>query len=455
MNGAALALAFALATSGCRNDGPVGAAGPYVPPFEANLLLISIDTLRADHLSAYGYARPTSPHIDALAADGHRFEAAYSAIPSTLPSHAALLTSLFPSSLGVYDNGERLAPEAVTLAERLAAAGFATAAFVSETPLDPSTGIDQGFALFEGPDERAAARAARWLGEVGDRRFFCFVHLFHPHTSYLVHPELPEPFALPPGMYPGERGRLKGLERFSPEHVRRTITAYDGEIRFADREVGALLAALDRTRLRSRTLVAFVSDHGETLDEMLESSAYGFDHGEFLSGRELREPLVLWLPPAFPGREPRVYGETVSTLDLMPTILELLGLSCPTHCEGRSLVPLLLSETLPERGAISERKRSSRGRRPDAARELSIVRGRWQLITSNFRPDALYDRAADPGETRNVIDAHPSVAADLRAALREWSDAHETPLWTPPPPLPIPPAVRRSLESLGYLEPSE
>ncbi len=451
------AVIFALATLGLTACGEVpDDPRPFTPPFEANVLLVSLDTTRADHLSVYGYGRPTTPRIEALAARGHRFDAAFTVIPSTLPSHAAMLTSLYPSSLGVRGNGQRVPAEADTLAERLRARGYRTGAFVSETPLDRSTGIDQGFEVFDGPGDHAVREAIRWiesLGGSGDRRerFFAFVHLFDPHARYLVHSDLPDALLVPTGAYPGERGFLAHPERFTAEHVARTITAYDGEIRHADRRIGGLLDALQRLGVSDRTVTIFVSDHGETLDELLSEIPYAFDHGEFLHGRELRVPLVVALPREFRDAAPAVHADPVSTLDLMPTVLELVGAPCEAPCEGRSLVPLLLGDELSPSPVISERRWISPEVPPPGERYLSVVDRTWRRHFTDEGVSALFDLTLDPDEEIDVSAAHPEVAERMDALLVDWTDAHAASLWAPPR-TEIDPEIRRSLEALGYLD---
>ena len=380
---------------------------PFTPPYPANVLLISLDTTRADHLSAYGYPRQTSPNLEKLAARGHRFDSAFTTIPSTLPSHASMLTSLYPSSLGVRGNGQRVPQEANTLAERLGARGYRTAAFVSEIPLDASTGIDQGFQTYNGPGDFAIREAIHWIRDeqftdpteldrpdlrskvdaIVNRQsesksvsqpFFAFVHLFDPHARYNVHSDSPEGLRVPHGAYPGQRGVIENPDDFTPEHIERTIKAYDAEIHHADRRIGELLEALGSFGVADRTLVIFVSDHGETLDELLDEIPYGFDHGEFLHTRELRVPLVIALPKNFGGETPAIHRQPVSTIDLMPTILEIIGATCDAPCEGRSLVPLLFGDDLPSRAVFSERRWVSPEIPPTASRTMSVAEGRWR-----------------------------------------------------------------------------
>ena len=440
----------------------------FTPPYPPNVLLISLDTTRADHLSAYGYPRRTSPHIEELAARGHRFDSAFTTIPSTLPSHASMLTSLYPSSLGVRGNGQRIPQEANTLAERLIDRGYRTAAFVSEIPLDASTGIDQGFQTFNGPGDFAVREVIRWIhdeqstdlierngnqdgeGELASQPFFAFVHLFDPHARYNVHADAPKDLWVPHGAYPGERGVLDNPDRFTPEHIERTIKAYDAEIHHADRRIGELLEALESFGIAERTLVIFVSDHGETLDELLDEIPYGFDHGEFLHTRELRVPLIVALPAKFGDVMPAIHRSPVSTIDLMPTILEIIGTECDAPCEGRSLVPLLFGQNLPSRAVFSERRWISPDLPPMGTRTMSVAEGRWRYQYSDEYGVALFDLSRDPEESIDVGSDHPRVKARMHSSLQRWANAHAKPLWNPPGNK-LDPETRRSLEELGYV----
>ena len=284
---------------------------------EYNLLFVSIDTLRADHLSSYGYARETSPNLDALAARSQRFENAWSVMPTTLPSHTAMFTSLYPSLVGVEANGSRVDPSAHTLAERLAERGFTTGAFISAPTLDPEFGLDQGFGTYDSAagkrrGDETRERASAWLREHRDERLFLFVHLFDPHTWYDAPTAQLKMFRAPPGPLPPERSFLTGQDQLGPAQRTAITAAYDAEIRFADEQLGRLLSELENLGLDDSTLVVVTSDHGETLDELIDTYAYGYDHGEFLHRRELNVPLIIYVP----GKdvEGRVHAEPVTSL---------------------------------------------------------------------------------------------------------------------------------------------
>ncbi|PYT08389.1 MAG: hypothetical protein DMF49_05450, partial [Acidobacteria bacterium] len=289
-------------------DRPIATVPHRIDPRMHGFVLISIDTLRADHLGVYGRRPSPSPRIDALASHGAVYLEARSQVPLTLPSHTVMLTGRLPAETGVRDNGIfRLGDGVPTLAERLSRAGFRCGGFVGTFLLSRRFGLDRGFEIWDDdlpvggalelPERRAGevvGRAKRWLDRIGDSRFFLFVHLFDPHAPYAA----PEPWA------------------------RRFRDPYDAEIAYADSAVGDLLDHLRTRGLAERVGVALVSDHGESLGEHGERT-----HGFFLYEATLRVPLILRVPGVIPpGR--RIAGPA-RLLDLAPTILVLLGVDAP------------------------------------------------------------------------------------------------------------------------------
>lgn len=433
--------------------------GPAQPP--RSLLLVSIDTLRADHVSCYGYARETTPHLDALAARSQRFASFWSVMPTTLPAHTAMFTSLHPKLVGAVANGFPVDPQAHTLAERLRERGFATAAFVSAVPLHPRFGLDQGFDVYDHPQgeerrgDETRARAEGWLAERGDERFFAFVHLFDPHTWYDAPQAERALFGAPPGPLPAERAFLARPEALGPAQREALRSAYDAEIRFADAQLGALLAQLERKGLADSTLVIVTSDHGETLDERIERYAYGYDHGEFLHGCELRVPLVVHVP----GSEAaRVHQAGASQLDLLPTVLELLDVPREGLLLGRSLAPLFAGASLSARPVFAERRDLTRGevQRPPhpalAGDEFAVAGEAWLLIHSATRGDELFDLGADPAGERDVAAAHPLERARLGELLESWraTQAALGRQGAAADPADIDPQLLEALRALGY-----
>jgi arylsulfatase A-like enzyme/predicted Zn-dependent protease len=380
--------------------GRTGDAGRPREAGKLNVVLISIDTLRADRLGCYGFAGVRTPAIDDLARRGVRFERCVAQTPLTLPSHTTLLTGMSPIRHGVRDNGGFFAaPELRTLAEVFKDDGYRTGAVVGAYVLDSKWGLDQGFdSYFDRFDtdrrqgfsvadvQRRAGEvideAVRWLGEKRDGPFFLFLHLYDPHTPY----DPPPPF----------REEYQGKP-------------YLGEIAYADAEVGRLMRFLANEGLEATTAVVLCSDHGESLGEHGEDT-----HGFFVYEETVRVPLIV-AGPAVSGRGV-VRPETVSLSDVMPTILDLAGLPRPPEVEGRSLAPLIGGKGGGEAVAYSE---TFYPRFHYGWNEVKSYRaGNYKLILSPG-PE-LYDLAADPEESRDLAAARPDTVADLEKGLKEF-----------------------------------
>ena len=374
-----------LAWAGCRGSGPEGARSK-----PRNLLLLTLDTTRPDRLGCYGSSQGATPGLDRLAARGARFEDAVAPVALTRPSHATLLTGLDPRQHGVWSNGPyRLEPGFTTVAERLSQRGFATAAVVSSFVLARSFGLDQGFARYEdevaeapGADPEKTADAAErtaslWIESVAPP-FFLWVHFYDPHEPYVA----PEPYS--------------GRFRSDP---------YAAEVAFMDAAIGRLLRGLETRGLARDTLVVAVGDHGEGLGEHGEPT-----HGYFLYDSTLRVPLIL----AGPGVPEGVAVEgSVTLADLVPTLLEALGLDPGAGLAGRSLWPELPRGRVASRPALLENPAIHR---QFGWSEIAALRvGGWKWIDAPV-PE-LYDLASDPGETLNLARREPSRAALLRAQL--------------------------------------
>jgi arylsulfatase A-like enzyme len=428
-----------------------------------NLLLISIDTLRADRLGAYGYPLPTSPTLDRrLAGEGVTFLDVYSQSPKTTPSHMTMLTSLYPCVHGIaLWWGDRpayvLNPAVHTLAEVLRNAGFTTAAFTGGAHMDHSRGFDHGFQVYE--DLGAGAelgRGLRWLKHNRRWRFFLFYHTYQVHDPYLPPPHLVEAFAPD---YTGpildtvkelRRGGARYVElsrrfwasvdRSDPRAVDFVERLYAAGIRnMDDNTLTRLLDALVQWGVERDTLVVFTSDHGEAFNE------HGvFLHDDLYAGT-LRVPLVL----RFPGRLPA--GRTVAArariIDVMPTILDLLGVPPPPGIQGRSLLPYVRddaggrdapSEHDPAEGVVYESLRSG---------SLSYIAG----PPGEF----LFDLTVDPEETGNLAPERPDTLAALRAArdARRTECGRLAKLYGPTTVAVTPDEAQlRRLRALGYLQ---
>jgi len=399
-----------------------------------NLLLITIDTLRADRLGCYGGNEALTPSIDRLAREGTQFTSAFSAIPITLPSHATILTGLYPRAHKVLSHGYTLAGEFTTLAEALKATGYHTGAFVSSHVLDHEYGLAQGFDIYwerynygrqraeeaEEEGEDLLTRAAiDWIRLELDEPFFLWLHWFHPHKPY-------DPPGAMRGLYdpdPGSPLRAdvrtiqeiwEGKIRLSENDVERFRSLYAGEVAFTDRQVGAVLAKLEELGILDNTIVVFTADHGEVL---YEQDRY-FGHDIMLYDPSVRVPLVVSGPGA--GEAGRIVEETVRTVDLFPTLVELLSAPAGgSALDGSSFAPLLrggAAEELPVFAEVFPPKEVWKTEPRHAVRL-----GDWKLIAMDGGDSLeLYDLGADPGETRNLAREEASKRAELDSLLRGW-----------------------------------
>ena len=414
-------LAAALLAPGCRRSRPVPAAN-------ANLLLITLDTTRADRLGCYGDARAVTPALDALARAGALFENCYSPAPLTLPAHCSIFTGRWPLAHGVRNNGSYTLPaDETTLAEALSAAGYDTAALVAAYVLKGKYGLDQGFAWYEDrlgagekpgdPDaeitaERVYAKFRDWLQRPRNGPFFLWVHLYDPHKPYAPPPE----FLQAAGNDP-----------------------YRGEVTCADHAVGRMLADLRARGLLEKTLVVATGDHGEGFGEHGERG-----HGIFCYEESVRVPLV-FSGAGLARRALRVV-QRARLIDVMPTVLELLGVPRPGSCQGASLAGLLAGKE--EKGLRPVLLESLYGRELNNWAPLTaLISGRQKYI-SLPRPE-LYDLAADPGERDNLVLRRNVEARRLDNELAEFAAAHRGSGAAAGRALD--PGERRKLEALGYV----
>jgi choline-sulfatase len=362
-----------------------------------NVLLVTMDTTRADRLGCYGYIGGKTPNLDALAAEGVLFRDAYAQVPLTLPSHATIMTGLTPLSHGVHNNGSYvLAPERTTLAEILKARGFRTAAFLASFSLDSRFGLDQGFDVYDdsfeaglpfkpvNSERRAdtvAALFSAWLDGQAGEPFFAWVHFFDPHLPYR-----------PPAPYDRE---------FSSN-------PYDGEIAFMDEAIGAVVGKLREKNLSGRTLVVLAGDHGEAFGEKVETG-----HGVFLYDGTLKVPLILHAPGRLP--EGRVVSSRVRLTDIVPTVLDMVGLPVPAEVEGQSLVSLANGKKERDRETYIETfyPRENYG----WSELVGIVSGDWKYIRAP-KPE-LYNLRTDPAETRNEAGSAGGTVAGLDRKLED------------------------------------
>jgi arylsulfatase A-like enzyme len=366
-----------------------------------NLILVSIDTLRADHLSCYGYERPTTPHLDALAAEGTLFRSSAAAATWTLPSTATLLTGLLPDQHRLHSLEDRLAPSVVTLAERLRGAGYRTAAFTDGGFVGPEWGFYQGFERYDftrgeawEPKDAAviAERTAQWLEDNRFQPFFLFVHTYETHQPYTRREGFAGPF-LPPGYHGPLGDEVGAFSLVEPGRSRAdrewAEALYDGEIARADHYLGGLLAGLVRGPLGARTAVVVTSDHGE---EFLEHGGVEHGHGKVFD-ENVMVPLIVRPPGGAAGRE---VATPVSGADVVPILLKLAGLPRPEGLVGRSLPQLMTSR--PDRPRLVQGINSF----PEIhERRYRLDVGSLTLVFDRVRGEVTgFDRGSDPDMVR-------------------------------------------------------
>jgi arylsulfatase A-like enzyme/Tfp pilus assembly protein PilF len=400
---------------------------------DLNVLVITLDTTRADRIGAYGYAGIQTPNLDRLAREGVLFEQAASPAPLTLPAHSSLFTGKFPPEHGVRDNGGFfLDPRETTLAEILKGRGFQTGAFIGAYVLDSKWGINQGFDTYfdhfdlskykaislgaiQRPGNEVVDEGLKWLDHVGSSRFFGWMHLYDAHSPY----EPPEPY--------------KSIYRDRP---------YVGEIAFDDAQVGRVVSYLDAHGLLDKTIIIVMGDHGESLTEHGEAT-----HGFFVYESTVHVPLIVRAPFSA-MRGGRRVADVVRSVDVMPTVLEMLGVPPPGGIEGVSIAPLMT-------GAVKELglETYSEAMYPlhhFGWSDLRAMRtGRFKLIAAP-RPE-LYDLQDDPGEHHDVFAGRQALGQRMLDRLREREgrfakrDPNET------QPTEVDPDARARLAALGYV----
>jgi arylsulfatase A-like enzyme len=439
---------------------PATALAGGAPP--RAVVLVTIDTLRADHLGCYGYTRPTSPHLDRLAREGVLFDNAFCAVSQTSPAHASIMTGLYMAQHRVTRNGMGFNPlargGARTLAELFAAAGYATAAF---TGVGFLKGITRGFETVDvGGNWHEYRRAdatidavLAWLkGKRPADRFFLWIHLFDPHNPprapaedlralALASPEAEAAFAREMtethGVTPGFYASAKALaERY---------VNYDAEIRFADRQLARLQERMEAAGQNAGALWIVTADHGEGL------GSHGFDgHGERLYREQLRVPLIFWTRGRAAGAR---VAELARHVDLLPTLAELCGFPAKQGLftiPGRSLVPLLEdpSRTLAHVLAFAQRRPPDEGWEPGDV--FSLFDRDWKYIVHTRGRDEFFDLRSDPLELQNLAPAPSSVKDQLGTAARE-TFAGLTREGASTKVAPVDPAHREELKALGYV----
>jgi arylsulfatase A-like enzyme/Flp pilus assembly protein TadD len=410
----------------CSLAASAASTAPNLPP---NVVFITIDTLRADHLGCYGYKQIRTPNIDSLAADGVRFEHAYTPVPVTLPAHTVIFTGTYPMLSGMHDfAANKLNPTQPTLASVLKEQGYTTGAVIGSAVLDSRFGLNHGFDFYydhfdfnrlqesnldemERPGNAVADVALDWLGKNYRKKFFLWMHLYDPHYPYRPPPPYSEEY----------KDRL-----------------YDGEIAFDDAQVGRLIRFLKDRGLYRNTLIVLSGDHGESLGEHGEKT-----HGFFIYNATLHVPVILHLPG---HGSTKSVPNLISLADLMPTVLQILKVAVPSQVQGHNLLPLMMPRKDDEAQSLY------------AETFLPRLHFNWSELrsveTENYhfidapKPE-LYDLAKDPGETQNLFPQKKAVAEEMRARLaaliRQYSAGQELAEKTG-----LDPALMERLKSLGY-----
>jgi len=407
----------------------IGYAALAVPTASPNVVFITIDTLRPDHLGCYGDKQIGTPNIDTLAADGTRFERAYTAVPVTLPSHTVIFTGTYPTLSGVHDfAANKLSPTQATLASVLKDNGYTTGAVIGSAVLDSRFGLNHGFDFYydhfdfnrlqesnldemERPGNIVADVTLDWLSKNYQKKFFLWMHLYDPHYPYRPPPPYSEQYKDRP---------------------------YDGEIAFADAQVGRLIEFLKNKGLYQNTLIILSGDHGESLGEHGEKT-----HGFFIYNATLHVPLIIHLPGDIHAR---TVQNLVNLADLMPTVLAALDVQIPAQVQGQSLLPLISP------------KKEDNARSLYAETFLPRLHFNWSELrgveTENYhfidapKPE-LYDLRKDPGETHNLFAEKKAVTEEMRVRLakliQQYTAGQELAEKTG-----LDPALMERLKSLGY-----
>lgn len=430
-------------------------------------VLILLDTVRADHLSGYGYVRPTSPHIDSLASQGVLFTQVVSNSPWTLPSVVSLLTGEYPERVLT----KKISQSLVELFERR---GFQTAAFTEGGFVSRAFGLDRGFLYYyeeEGAVQRLNAeknydpskkggientfeKAGAWLKNHKDEPFFLFIHTYEPHTPYTNRDFVQN-------MDPGQVGPeftidlLKELQSgrmtLSASERDYTKALFDGDILNSDRHVGRFVHLLNDLGLDRKTLLVVTSDHGEELGEHFPGHIA--DHGHSLKDSQLLIPLVIYDPSRkFPMQE---VSSQVRLMDVLPTVADLLGVSLLSPVEGKSLKPMMEGKEKEDRAAFS-------GHTKTGPRRISLRHKGYKYIEVSgpdqgpfpLRPypplRQLYDLKEDPYEKKNLVKEKPKMARELKEVLTNWQkNLGKKKIKVPQD---IDPGVLERLQSLGYMQ---
>ena len=421
-----------------------------------NIIIISIDTLRADHLGTYGYKRNTSPTVDSIARESIVFENAFAVRGLTWPSLTSMLTSLYPISTNVRENGQLLNDTFITLPEILKEYNYTSAAFLANFCKAGRYGFDSR-ACTKGDDVRITKGALGWLDKNYDRKFFLWIHYMNPHSPYTP-PEkyaslfVDSEYAGYTRNYTGNQSFLMSITlnktRLTPGDLNYIVSLYDGEVRSTDDQVRQIYQKLDTLGLLDNSIIIITADHGEELYQ----HNYYFFHGCSVYDSVLHIPLIIRLPDKAISGE-RV-GAVVSNVDIAPTLLDLANISSPHFFEGRSLVQAVLTPEGWENIALSEWGEDIKAIRtpewkyiynPENIRPVCVGN-----ITVELEREELYNTATDPNETINVVSRYPGAAASLKKELMDRYKPNKL-LNETGAPIEADEETKERLRALGYL----
>jgi len=463
---AAVCLALAACSKPAREDALCA---------DCNVVLISMDTVRADRLGIYGHSRPTSPNVDRLAASSLVFENAISQSAWTLPGHGAMMTGLYPSRLGVTEYpAKRGLPKVRTLADEFRRAGYATGAFTGGGFVAAHFGFNRGFDVYSSDGRRFEHNideALSWLRQHKERRFFLFLHGYDAHRPYYSRPEDKKAIGLSGVRNAEQRRFCTKDQRQKPDDIDVIMQYYDAAIRHGDATVGRFLDELEALGLAGRTVVLLTADHGE---EFYEHG--NCDHVRFLYREVVNVPYILYVPAL--ASEPRRVADVVpASISVARTLLEIAGIW--SDLPGVSLAPILRGEPSPVRTVFSETD-SIPGSNGSRGATTAMTNAKYRLISYlDEGTDEGYDAVTDRAERFVLPESNPVY--QLRSTLRAWSRSlvqGDTRTWAKavdaaggsrpgsegapsqgaPPPNDgaddgeLPPAIRKQLESLGYLD---
>jgi arylsulfatase len=404
-------------------------------PVETNVILITIDTLRADHLGCYGYQRGTSPSIDKFAKKSVVFTQCVTQATATAASHASIFTSLYPPAHGVIRNSLSLSPDVPSLVGVFEKNNYRTGAFVSSIVMGSLRGLDQGFQMYddilesrelnredayERPADLTTAAAVDWIQNGGKTKFFAWIHYIDPHGAYYPPKEYRELFIddqwyqggneLPAGSVQYARNAIPSyqiLHEFrDPAYY---VSQYDAEIRFVDEQIGKLLRNLEETGLLSNTIVVITSDHGETLADR----EYCFSHGIRTYDDQALIPLIMYFPDM---AEHKKISAQVRAIDIMPTVLEKLGIEFEATVHGQSLMPLMREDNgYSIAPALIFSESGEKLYDTDLGSQRSIRTIKWKFMrNSRDGSEELYNLEDDPLERTNLAASDPKTTAEMR-----------------------------------------